>query len=332
MGCRVWRTDSVSCFLSLLISIMFLTTFINVCLSSELQSILERLSSYSPSKTASAARRKLSLPSLLRDEQLYGTRERDPFVPRPDTHYFPSHIRYILVEDTTGGHRPIIIKEYPDPPAHVDPEWPVLWGGVEGRSGFHHYQGSEKIKYERRLPPPPVTLLPQAPPRRPTTTNPGYAVAAARAVAGNSNNPVAPNLRRAVSLNRITQNAGPQPQHPHHHKPGSYLAVSGNSMPMTSNIASATSTSVVPGFAGGANNGAFRAKQMEIMNRNSVSIGGIKRVGDAMPGKLKRSVSVDAGLNSKAPPPRDEPKKPGYCENCRVKYEDFREVSCLSRS
>jgi hypothetical protein len=44
---------------------------------------------------------------------------------------------------------------------------------------------------------------------------------------------------------------------------------------------------------------------------------------------MKRSLSLDTGLNTfrHLQPPKDEPKKPGYCENCRVRYEDFKTVS-----
>ncbi|KAI5475140.1 regulatory subunit for Cdc7p protein kinase [Pseudohyphozyma bogoriensis] len=287
MGLKVWRLDKI-------------------------QNILDRLASISPSKNSSASRRKLSLPTLLREEQHFGTRERDPFVLRADTHYFREKNYYILVEDTTGLHRPIVTKEYERPPKGHDPPWPVLWGGVEGRTGFYHYEGPP-IKYERRAPPPPQQTRATKP------QGPGYGVAA-RAV-----NAAAPNLRRAASMNRITKTAGGRNTANGGGQVdggrGSYIAASGNSQIITSNIASATSTrSGAPMHANP--NGALRAKQIEMLNRNSVSF---DANGQLAPGKLKRSVSVDAGLNARAPPAREEPKKPGYCENCRIKYDDFKD-------
>ena len=97
-----------------------------------------------------------------------------------------------------------------------------------------------------------------------------------------------------------------------------YIAASGNSQTITSNIASGTSTR--SGALGGANGGVID-KRLAVLSRNMVSMGsGLSK------GMLRRSTSVDAGLNAKVPPPRDEPKKPGYCENCRIKYDDFKEV------
>ena len=51
--------------------------------------------------------------------------------------------------------------------------------------------------------------------------------------------------------------------------------------------------------------------------------------GQSVNGLMKRSLSLDTGLNTfrHLQPPKDEPKKPGYCENCRVRYEDFKTVS-----
>lgn len=102
------------------------------------------------------------------------------------------------------------------------------------------------------------------------------------------------------------------------------MAASGNSQIITSNIASGTSTrSGAP--AGFGNQNGIVDKRLAILSRQVVTLGGMKGVNEQ--GNLKRSASLDAGLNGKLPPPREEVKKPGYCENCRVKYDDFRHVS-----
>lgn len=62
-----------------------------------------------------------SLSNLLADEKLNGTRERDFSAPRPDYYYFRPGSKYLLVEDATARHRPIMIKEYTK-----DLEWPII--------------------------------------------------------------------------------------------------------------------------------------------------------------------------------------------------------------
>ena len=233
-------------------------------------------------------------------------------MPRADHHYFPSKSCYFMVTDSTEEHRPICIKEYERPRRGEDPSWPVLWGGIEGRGGFYHYEGPP-IVYERRRPPPAANKLNGA--------QPSFGMAAARAVdrAGGS-------LRRTVSLgakrNSSVANLGAGG--------GEYLAASGNSQSITSNIASATSTR--SGALARPQGHGLLDKRVQMMSRSVVSMGtsGLGRSSrDEGLGHLKRSVSIDTGLNTRLAPPRDEPKKPGYCENCRLKYDDFKDVSSI---
>ncbi|GAA5868653.1 hypothetical protein JCM3774_003614 [Rhodotorula dairenensis] len=318
----------------------------------KLQLIVDRINHVSPHKDKKGLQRDPSLPTLLRDEQLYGTRERDPVVPRNDMYYFPGNKMYLFVEDSTGEHRPVVIKEYDKPKKNEDPSWPVLWGGVEGRSGFYHYEGPA-LTYERRqLPAPPA---PAAAAAAPATT--GFGSTAPRTVA--------PNLRRAVSLQNVTRHQSTLEQcyldgvacaeREMNRRRGSYIAASGNSQIITSNIASATSTAARSGAAQANRAGAnpYVDKRLAVLSNRNVSVSGGGLLGSAASagsagtanvprnriaalkqterpaGGLKRSVSVDAGLNpprfAAAPPPaqREESKKPGYCENCRIKYEDF---------
>ncbi|GAA5836727.1 hypothetical protein JCM11251_002709 [Rhodosporidiobolus azoricus] len=303
----------------------------------KLQLILQRINAHSPNKDAALSRNP-SLPSLLRDEQLYGTRERDPFVPRENMHYFRSDKQYFLVEDSTGEHRPVVVKEYDRPRKHEDPQWPVLWGGIEGRTGFYHYEG--EITYERKRRPPPA---PKAAPQ-PT------------AEAAKQRPLTAPNLRRAISLQNVARGAAAAQAH-HHHAHDSYLAASGNSQIITSNIQSATSTAGLRSGAAqasrfAAGQGPFVDKRLAVLSNRTVSVAGGALLGSGSStatsagpatggrvaalkrqGKLQRSLSVDAGLSgrrslvagSSAAPVREEPKKPGYCENCRLKYDDFKD-------
>ncbi|BGP08877.1 Cdc7p-Dbf4p kinase complex regulatory subunit [Rhodotorula toruloides] len=317
---------------------------LKVWASEKLQLIIDRINHASPNKDKASLLRDPSLPTLLRDEQLYGTRERDPLVARADMHYFPSTKSYLLVEDSTGEHRPIVVKEYERPRKNEVPSWPVLWGGIEGRTGFYHYDGPE-ITYERRVPP-----RPAPPPAATSGKAAGFGSTAARAVA--------PNLRRTVSLQNVARGqqaaygyAGYEPAG----RRDSYIAASGNSQIITSNIQSATSTAARSGAAQANRFGnPYVDKRLAVLSNRTVSVAGGSILGSGStaggsggvasgsaagsggrlaalkrserPGSLKRSLSVEGHLaRVPNPPVRDEPKKAGYCENCRIKYDCFRE-------
>ncbi|GAA6063080.1 hypothetical protein JCM10212_003138 [Sporobolomyces blumeae] len=309
----------------------------------KLQLILSRINSHSPNKHDLANQRNPSLPSLLRDEQLFGTRERDPFVPRSDMHYFGPNKYYLLVEDSTGEHRPIVIQEYDKPRKTEDPAWPILYGGVEGRSGFYKYDGAP-IVYPQRVRPD-AAARPIAPlPGQKQNVNPnaegsgklmaGFSTTAARAVG-------APNLRRAISLqnvpragtSKVVEPSAPLERENKHAAPGgihrrdSYIAASGNSQIITSTTG--TSTRSGAAMQPGQGKGGAVDKRLAVLANRTVSVsmartGAAKDSAGERPTKgMRRSVSVDGGIAKKFEL-KEEPKKPGYCENCRIKYDDFK--------
>ena len=86
-----------------------------VVLTVELSDMLDKLAPLDNDTTN-------SLSHLLADEKVNGTRERDLSAPRPDYYYFKPGNRYLLVEDATGRNRPVMVKEYPG----KERGWPVL--------------------------------------------------------------------------------------------------------------------------------------------------------------------------------------------------------------
>jgi regulatory subunit for Cdc7p protein kinase len=270
---------------------------------------------------------KQSLPSLLRAEAVSGsTYERDLSTFRPDFFYFNPKNGYILVEDSSGEYQPAHAKEYtqrihlkPGEESDRDTEWPTLWGGQEGRQAFYKPSATHK-------PPFPSRELIEANARGPE-----------------------PVLTRSHKKPIVREPAIPEP--------ASYLAASGNSQIITSNIQSGTSTrsgQVLGANAGKAAgnslaNGYIINKHLARLgskNAHVVTLGSAKAATSsnaqhsayvveiaerAKASLMKRSVSLDTGLSLKqmpvAKPPRPEPKKPGYCENCRVRFDDFKSVS-----
>ena len=282
--------------------------------------MLDRLCEDSlPKEPVSKATRDLN--SLLHEEQLYGTRERDPFVPHPDFHYFADNARYLLVEDRYSEHRPIAIREFEPPKKGADPAWPVLWGGVDGKTAFYHYRGPP-IQHRPAVKPSTSSASLQ---RRASALDASGRPAARRASVSAAPDaaPLGAPLQRSVSLNKqlghkrmreATQNAAPAPTGGSGNT--ALPLASGNSQTLTSTVASATS------HRSGAVNGSSTAqnRRFQELQRHTVTM----RAHAA--GKLHRSISMDTGLHTKLAPPPTEPKRPGYCENCRVKYEDFKTV------
>lgn len=106
---------------------MLIRFFLKTSFSSlELKSVLGRLTSQPISPHHRARPRHDNLSTLLEDEKLHGTRERDATAPRPDYHYFSRGSFFVLCEDATGEYRTILAKEYEKPKGGAEPEWPVL--------------------------------------------------------------------------------------------------------------------------------------------------------------------------------------------------------------
>ncbi|KAK9899130.1 hypothetical protein P389DRAFT_44432 [Cystobasidium minutum MCA 4210] len=272
-----------------------------------------------------------SLPSLLRAEALTGsTYERDLNALRPDFHYFNPKNGYILVEDTSGEFQPAHAKEYSQRihskpgDENRDTEWPTLWGGQEGRQAFFKASSS----YKPTLPS--IDLI--------RSNERGCAI------------------KVAAPSNTNSKKHNQQQQSSHIADPPSYLAASGNSQIITSNIQSGTSTR--SGQVLGANgakglptkmNGYIVDKRLARLgskNAHIVTIGNnstfLQQTSTRTSTSQNGSATSDfarAAANLKASndklraslekrgriiPPRPEPKKPGYCENCRVRFEDFK--------
>ena len=270
-----------------------------------LSSLIE---SHSPTKAS-----KPSLPTLLHQEKTSGvTTERDPQVLRPDFHYFPPTSRYVLSEDTTGEHRTILFREWAKPRKNEDPEWPVMYGGADGRCAF--------TKTEHAVPMPktrPAALANQALLRRAISGNQLYKRGAAT---------LAP--AAAVDDSGAGESGFLPPAPPAHTYYSTYQAASGNSVVITSNIASTTSAAP-PGAYGHMAGGPMDKRIVDLNRRATVLSSGAQ--GRLLPlPRLRRTMSVDTGLNARAAA-REQLPKAGYCENCRLRFDDFKQVR-LSRA
>ncbi|WFD26468.1 Cdc7p-Dbf4p kinase complex regulatory subunit [Malassezia nana] len=270
----------------------------------KLQNILQLLLADDGPTAVGPERQDLS--EMLLQEKLHGTTERDPHALRSDVHYFNKHNYYVLVTDATGEHRPIVIAEYdrnaPSEAQGKPAPWPVLHGDVEGRGLFVWVDPKERRR-----------LAQQAP----------------AAVSTHHS------LRRTASLNLAgvrAPGAAPGPPTP-------TLMASDNSLVLASTVASTTSTQVTSQHAGAL--GPHPDKRLleqhwrlhtpvEASTRATETVPGsvvqhmlhLAETGDA---PLRRSRSMGSVTRAGSAVPRVREKRPGHCENCRCRFDDFDE-------
>ena len=287
-----------------------------------------------------------SLRTLLEDERIHGTRERDANAPRPDFHYFKTGVKYILIEDATGKHRTVMVKEYASTPKD-SPEWPVLHERfLRPSASSQSTVDLDKIRarawalYVERKP-----FEGEAPP--------------------------VSELKRSTSLRSL-------PCTPKLPDALPYQNASGNSVVLTSNIASTSTANCSPALFGQNAMGMYKDRALMQMNKRVQVLKGNARLAAAkrtsatdasiaeltqrrastgttrpiIPPKtflshwqlcrmldqarepvssldvtvemrMKNREKVDAGLKG-----REQESAAGYCENCRLRYNDLSVVSC----
>ena len=112
---------------------------------------------------------------------------------------------------------------------------------------------------------------------------------------------------------------------------GGYVAASGNSVGITSTTGTTSATTdgsltklqLPPSLRG-------RLQQEVVTSRRFGGSGKLKEKGDmGPPAEIpdRRGLRKSRSTNTMRLPKRDEGSKPGYCESCRVRFEDFKEVS-----
>ncbi|WWD05102.1 hypothetical protein V865_003174 [Kwoniella europaea PYCC6329] len=280
-----------------------------------------------------------SLSTLLEDERINGTRERDLSAPRPDYYYFKPGSKYLLVEDATSKHRTVMVKEYTYNQKD-GAEWPTLFDGfLRVSSSMQTDVPVEKIRerawklYVERIP-----FEGEQPPH---------------------------DLKRSTSLRAFPTTPKLPEAQPYHN-------ASGNSVTLTSTIAS-TSTAGTPAFGGfnglpglGANKDRAimqMSKRVQVLKGNA-RLAAAKRddsgydspsslptrrasMGYSQPAKtfmtqeqvvkmlqqarepvhetsitvqmrMRNREKVDMGLKG-----REQDTAAGYCENCRLRYTDL---------
>jgi regulatory subunit for Cdc7p protein kinase len=277
---------------SVCIQPLYLSYKILISILTELTNILDSITHHNrPSRSATPSTQP-TLEHLLAAERIHGTHERDPTARRTDFTYFPRNTHILLVEDLTGVHATVASRDFgPKPVGGAKPGWPVCHAHPDARGPFCEPPKGDKRERGRERE------------RDPTVVR---------------------DLRRTASLSqmrtkrRATTGGEPEPEGVEEDLDADhaeYIAASGNSVAITSNVASTTSTAVTaPGIPRIRSTLRFQALA--------------KGAGGASVMPPPRVIRKAKSTNTLAVrlPVREERRKPGYCENCRARFEDFDEV------
>lgn len=333
----------------------------------ELEEIVNRLlqadkrsvvASTSKASSKAPVKAPLTLSHLLEAEKQAGiTNERDPNAKRPDFDYFPKNSYYLLVQDFEEAYAPVVMKDYGRWNGTSKPSWPVL--NLDG------------VGYSNKSKAPVFGWKPEMDDRNKDGSKPVAEVQRRRSQ---------PNLRRAASMHNLGKKrtllglpplessskatldidydgkrstfGASRPSIPSMASfasiasglpsQGAYIAASGNSAMITSNLNSMTSATGVIRPDAPAALGKRLLQQQVFTNRaygklpaESVSKENLAPAatvdedasGSLCPPPRPNVIKKSKSTNTLRLPPREETKKPGYCENCRSKFDDFAKVS-----
>ncbi|EIN11366.1 hypothetical protein PUNSTDRAFT_131528 [Punctularia strigosozonata HHB-11173 SS5] len=322
----------------------------------KLESVLERcmpsatsaMPAAQPAETVAIASgsTQRSLRGLLESERRGGLLERDPTQRRHDFRYFSKGSYFVLVEDMWQQLAPIAIQEYAvrrDRDGTERGDWPVLHCHPQARGPFIEFDERERRKWEKqeRAEREQEAARLNAH-RRSLERKRREAQLRLQAQSRKSGD-----LRRTVSLANLHRRES-NPDVPDADAdgsfapdsanasgylasgPGNYMAASGNSVGITSTTG--TTSTAGSGLRGLQLSASLQDKlQRQVVTsrkvtgnadadkENSGLMGPPSVIPERRQGFLKKAKST----NTLRLPKRDEGSKPGYCESCRTKFEDF---------
>ncbi|KAF8070270.1 Dfp1/Him1, central region-domain-containing protein [Lyophyllum atratum] len=323
--------------------------------TAKLESVLARLLE-SPMASTSAHPSTVKKPApslarLLKSEQIHGTTERDPTQKRHDYRYFTRGSRFVLIEDIRQEIATIVAHEYHVPKTRegvtANPPWPVLHCHPQARGPFIAFDEREKKRWEKLQ----KTEGEQKAERMEYSNRVRQAEFMKQRAEANMQAKRAGDLRRCVSMNNLHRRAA-FPTTPHDEYlvdpdgigenldsaiasgflasgTAGYMAASGNSVGITST----TGTTSTAGYTSRASHlpSALSGRMKHIVTsrkfpsaqtdkENKPPLMGPPSVVPERQSLLRKSRST----TTLKLPKREEGIKPGYCESCRIKFDDFK--------
>lgn len=323
----------------------------------KLESVLDRCQApMNPelSRTGPTATAPQTLSRLLQSERLHGTTERDPNEKRLGFHYFSKNSYSILVEDLNDELATIHALEYPIKKGRDGKEsgdWPILYCHPRARGPFIEFDRNEARRAERaerqerareqeRIQR--ATKLHEQEVQRKIRADrlrarkAGDLRRSVSMVNLHRRLPVGEDSRTAQDLVNLDAEAGDtfESANASGYLASGYMAASGNSMAITSTTGT-TSTSGLSVRGTLQMPHALRERlQQQILTSRKVGLGhntGQKENDNGLQGEMgppsavpeRKILRKSKSTNTMKLPKREETTKPGYCECCRMKFDDF---------
>ena len=285
------------------------------------------------------------LTRLLEAERIHGTTERDPAQKRNDYIYFSKSSYYVLVEDMNQEIATIAALEYP---IHKDQEgrdkgsWPVLHCHPKALGPFVEYNDREERRREK------ADKLEAD--REWERERRKAKLLAAKKKHAQQELLRQGDLRRSVSMSNIQRRAsfpqagiggfvdldadlddetGPSANASGYLASGTYMAASGNSVSITSTTGTTSTAghSFRPSQLNSNLKGLMQQQVVTSRRASFVTTSAAKKENVMGPPPIpeKRNILLrkSRSTNTLRLPKREEGMKPGYCESCRTKFEDF---------
>ena len=312
--------------------------------TAKLDSVLERCYVPAPSTMAVTHGPSRSLTSLLESERKHGTTsERDPTQKRHDYHYFSKGSYFILVEDIRQELATIAALEYPVSRTSDGKErgsWPFPHCHPLARGPFIEYNEKEERRREKQ--------------ERYDREREEVKAAEVKKLKVKQIQRKQHDLRRSVSMSNLQREAQKNfvPDDEENIDSaanginasghlGSYVAASGNSVGITSTFGTTSTVGAGSSIRSGLTQ---LPPQLRDRLQNQVVTTRRTLATDKGSGMSKASASSammpppdiperkhllrkSKSTNTLRLPKRDEKSKPGYCESCRQKFENFSTVS-----
>ncbi|KAI9461215.1 Dfp1/Him1, central region-domain-containing protein [Lactarius psammicola] len=301
----------------------------------KLESVLDRCqapTNLELSRTGPTAAAPQTLSRLLQSERLHGTTERDPNEKRLGFHYFSKNSYFILVEDLNDELATIHALEYPIKKGRDGKEsgdWPILYCHPRAR-----HAEQERIQRATKLREQEVQRKIRA--DRLQAKKSGDLRRSVSMVNLHRRLPVGEDNRTAQDLVDLDAEAGDafESANASGYLASGYMAASGNSMAITSTTGT-TSTSGLSVRGTLQMPHALRERlQQQILMSRRVGLGnnaGQRESDKGQNGEMgppsaipeRKILRKSKSTNTMKLPKREETTKPGYCECCRMKFDDF---------
>lgn len=321
----------------------------------KLESVLDRCQApmnAEHSRTGPTVAAPQTLSRLLQSERLHGTTERDPNEKRLGFHYFSKNSYFILVEDLNDELATIHALEYPIKKGRDGKEsgdWPILHCHPRARGPFIEFdrnearraeraERQERVREEERIQR--ATKLREQEVQRKMRADrlqakkSGDLRRSVSMVNLHRRLSVGEDSRTAQDLIDLDAEAGDtfESANASGYLASGYMAASGNSMAITSTTGT-TSTSGLSVRGSLQMPHALRERlQQQILTSRKFGLGNhAGQKDDDKHGEMgppsaipeRKILRKSKSTNTMKLPKREETTKPGYCECCRMKFDDF---------